>query len=112
MRFALRRREVSRVSAEIVITTEVAEVNVLESVVTGVNVSTVDCVLHGTTGAADGNETDFDEDASVVIAAAAAAKLGSAIVLEAAVKAEVVTAAYVNVIVTVKAGCAKRFEAG
>ena len=45
-------------------------------------------------------------------AAAAPATLGSAIVLEAAVRDEVVTAADVGVIVTLNAGCAKRFEAG
>ena len=98
--------------AVFVSTTEVAEVCVLGSVVPGVTVSTVDCVLDGTTGAADGYETDIDEEASVVTAATAAATLGSAIVLEAAVGAEVVTAADVGVIVTLNAGCAKRFEAG
>ena len=44
-------------------------------------------------------------------AAAAAATLGSAIVLEAALGAEVVTAADIGVIVTLNPGCAKRFEA-
>ena len=99
-------------SAEIVSITEVAEVCVLGSVVPGVTVSTVDCVLDGTTGAADGNETDIDEETSVVTAAVAAATLGTAIILEAAVGAEVVTVADVGVIVTLNAGCAKRFEAG
>ena len=112
VRLRLRRREVARVSAEVVSTTEVADVCVLGSVVLGVTVNTVDCVLDGTTGAADGNETDIDEEASVVTAAAAAATVGSAIVLEAAVGAEVVTPAEVGVIVTLNAGCAKRFEAG
>ena len=54
-------------------------------------------------------ETDIDEEASVVTAEAEAATLSSAIVLEAAVGAEVVTAADVGVIVTLNAGCAKRF---
>ena len=99
-------------SAEVVDTTEVAVVCVLVSVVPGVTVSTVDCVLDGTTGAEDGNETAIDEEASVVTAAAAAATLGSAIALESAVEAEVVTVADVGVIVTLNAGCAKRFEAG
>ena len=45
-------------------------------------------------------------------AAAATATLGNAIVLEAAVGVEVVTAADVGVIVTLNACCAKRFEAG
>ena len=107
----MRRREVSRVSAEVVSTTEVAEVCVLGSLVPGVTVSAVDCVLDCTTGAADGNETDIDEEASVVTAAAAAATLGNAIVLEAAVGNEVVTASDVVVIVTLNTGCAKRFEA-
>ena len=52
---ALRRREVSRVCAEIVSTTKVAEICVLGLVVPDVTVNTVDCVLDGTTGAADGN---------------------------------------------------------
>ena len=102
----------SRVSAEVVSTTEVAEVSVLGSVVPGVTVSTVDCVLDGTTGAADGNETDIDKEASVVTAAAAATTLGSAIIFEAAMGADVVTVANFGVIVTLNAGCAKRFEAG
>ena len=93
-------------SAEVIDTTEVAEVCALGSVVSGVTVSTDDCVLDGTTGAADGNETDIDKEASVVTASAAAATLGSAILLEAAVKAEVVTAADVGVNVTLNAGCA------
>ena len=80
-----------RVSAEVVDTTEVAEDCVLGSVVPGVAVSIVDCVLDGMTGAAVGNETDIDEEASVVTAAASATTLGSAIVLEAAVGAEVGT---------------------
>ena len=67
--------------------------------------------MDGTTKAADGNETDIDEEASVVTAAAAPATLGSAIVIEAAEGAEVATAADVGVIVTLNAGCAKRFEA-
>ena len=99
-------------SAEVVDTTEVAEVCALRSVVPSITVSTVDCVIDSTTKAADGNETDIDEEASVVTAAAAAATLGSAIVLETAVGAKVVTAADVGVIVTLNAGCAKRFEAG
>ena len=45
-------------------------------------------------------------------AAAAAATLGSAIKLEAAMGADFVTVADVGVIVTLTAGCAKRFEAG
>ena len=106
----MRRREVSRVSAEVVDTTEVAKVRVLGSVVLGVTVSTVDCVLDGTTRADHTNEKDIDEEASVVAAAAAAATLGSAIVLETAVKAEVVTVADVGVIVTLNAGCVNRFE--
>ena len=73
-------------SAEVVDTTEVAEVCVLGSVIPGVIVSTVYCVLDGTTLAADGSERDIDEEASVVTAAAAAATLGSGIVLEATVK--------------------------
>ena len=99
-------------SAEVVDSTEVAEVCVLGLVVSGLTVSTVDCVLNGTTKAADGNETDIDEEATVVKAAAATATLGSAIVLEAAVGAEVVTVVDVGVIVTLNAGCAKRFKAG
>ena len=99
-------------SADVVDSTEVAKVCVIGSVVPGVTVSTVDCVLDGTTIAADGNETDIDEKNSVVTAAAAAATLGSAIVLEAAVGSEVVTAADVGVIVMLNAGCAKRFNAG
>ena len=87
-----------------------SEVCVLRSVVPCVIVSKVDCVLDGTTGAADGNETNIDEKASVVTAAAPAATINSAIVLEAAVKAEVVTVADVGVIVTLNEGCAKRFE--
>ena len=102
----------SRVSAEVVSTTEVAEICVLGSVVPGVTVSTVDCVLDGTTEAADGNETDIDEKTSLVTAAAAAGTLGSAIILEAAMGADVVTVADVSLIVTLNAGCAKRLEAG
>ena len=98
-----------RVSAEVVDTTGVTEVCVLGSVVPGITVSTVDCVLDGTRGAADGNEPDIDEEASVVTAAAAATTLGSALVLETVVGAEVVTVADVGVIVTLNAGCAKRF---
>ena len=98
-------------SAEVGDTTEVVKVRVLGSVVQGVTVSTVDCVLGGTTRAANGNETDIDEKASVVTAAAAAATLGSAIVLETAVGAEVVTVAN-GIFVTLNTGCAKRFKAG
>ena len=108
----MQRQEVPRMSAEVVDTTEVAKVCVLESVVPGVTVSTVDCVLDNTTGEAEGNETDIDEEASVVTASAATATLGSAIVLKAALEAEVVTLADVGVIVTLNAGCAKKFEAG
>ena len=54
----------------------------------------------------------MDVEARVVTAAAAAATLGSAIVLETAVGAEVVTAADIGVIVTLNAGSANRFEAG
>ena len=104
--------EKCHVSANVVDTSEVAEVCVLGSVVPGVTVSTVDCVLDGTTKAADGNETDIDEEASVVTAAASATTLGSAIVLEAAVGVEVVTVADIGVIVMLNAGCEKRFEAG
>ena len=102
----------SLVSTKVVSTTEVAEVCVLGSVVPSVTVSTVHCVLDGTTGTADGNETDVDEEASVVTAAAAAATLGNAIILEAAMVTDVVTVADVGVIVTLNAGCGKRFEAG
>ena len=45
-------------------------------------------------------------------AATAAATLGCAIILEATMGADVVTVADVGVIVTLKAGCAKRFESG
>ena len=97
---------------EVVDITEVAEVCVLGLVVPGVTVSTVECELDGTTKAADINETDIDEEASVVTTAAGADRLGSAILLEAAVGAEVVTIADFGVIVTLNVGCAKRFEAG
>ena len=107
----MRRRKVSRVSAEVVSTTEVAGVCILGSVVQCVTVSTVDCVLDGTTGAADGNETDIDEEISVVIAAAAAAKLGGAIVPEIVVGAGLVTAVD-GVIVMLNAGCTNRLETG
>ena len=98
-------------SAGVVDTTDVAKVRVLGSVVPGVTVSTVDCVLNDKIRAADGNETDFYEEASNVTAAVSAASLGSAIVLETAVGAEILTVAD-GVIVTYTAGCAKRFEAG
>ena len=94
----------SLVSTEVVSTTDVAEICVLGSVVPGVTVSTVDCVLDGTTGAADGNETDINEEVSVVTGAAAAATLGSAIILEAAMGADVVTVADVGVIKNVERG--------
>ena len=97
-------------SAKLVSTTEVAGVCILKSVVPCVTVSTVDCVLDGTTGAADGNKTDIDEETSVVIAAAAAATLGSAIVPEIVVEAGLVTAVDVGVIVTLNAGCTNRLE--
>ena len=69
----------SRVSEEVVSTTEVAAVCVLGSVVPGITVNTVDCVLDGTIGAADSSVTDIDEDASVVTEAAATTTLGNAI---------------------------------
>ena len=109
---ALRRREVPRVSAEVVDTTEVAKVCALQSVVTGVTVSTVDCVLDGTTWAGNGNETDIDEEVRVVTAETVAATLSNAIGIEAAMWDEIVTVADVGFIVTLSAGCAKRFEAG
>ena len=99
-------------SAEIVSTTEIAGVCILGSVVPCVTVSTVDCVLDGTTGAADGNETDIDIKTSVVIAAAATASLGGAILLEIMVGAGLVTAVDVGVIVTLNAGCTIRLETG
>ena len=108
----MRWREVSRFSAQDVDTIEVAKIRVLWSVVPGVTVNTGECVLGGTTRAADNNESDNDENASFVIAAAAAETFGSAIVLETSVEAEVVIVAYVGVIVTLNAGWAKRFEAG
>ena len=43
---------------ESVVTTEIEEVCAFWSAVTGVTVSTVDCVVNGATGAADDNETD------------------------------------------------------
>ena len=99
-------------SAEIVSTTEIAGVCILGSVVSCVTVSTVYCVLDGTTGAADGNETDIDEKTSVVIAAAAAATLGGEIVPEIVVKAGLVTAVDVGVIVTLNTCCTNRLETG
>ena len=102
----------SRLSAEVVSTTEVAGVCKLGSVVPCVTVSTVDCLLDGTTGAADSNETDIDIKTSVVIAAAATASLGGAILLEIMVGAGLVTAVDVGVIVTLNAGCTNRLETG
>ena len=99
-------------SAEADVATEVEEVCALGSAVTGVTVNTVDCVVDGTTGAAGGNETNVDEEASVVTEAAAAATLGGAIVLEIVVEAGLVTAVDVGVIVTLNAGCTNRLETG
>ena len=99
-------------SAEADDTTEVEEVCALGSAVTGVTVNTVDCVVDGTTRVAGGNETDVDKEASVVIAAAASATLGGAIVLEIAVGAGLVTAVDVSVIVTLNAGCTNKLETG
>ena len=99
-------------SAEVVNSTEVAEVCILGSVVPCVTVSTVNCVLDCTTGAADGNKTYIDEEISVVIAAALAAILGGAIVIEIVVRAGLVTAVDVGLIVTLNAGCTNRLEIG
>ena len=96
---------------ETVVTTEVEKVCAFRSAITNVTVSTVGCVANHTTGTADGNKTDVDEEASVVTAAAPA-KLGGAIVCETAVKAELVTAVDVGVIVTLNADCANRLETG
>ena len=116
---ALRRQEIARVSAETVDTNEVKDVYVLESVVTVVTVSTVDCVVDGTTGADCGCCTDdavgvadnVDADASVA-AEAEAAILGSASKFETVLGAKLVTAILVGVIVTFNAGYANRFETG
>ena len=94
---------------EAVVTTEVEEVCAFKSALTGVTVSTVDSVVASTTGAADGNETDVEEEASVVTEAATAI-LGGAIVLETVVGAGPVTAVDVGIIVTLNARCANRFE--
>ena len=96
---------------EAVVTTEVEEVCAFGSAVTGVTVSTVDCVVDGATGAANGNETDVELEASVVTEAATAI-LGGAIVLEIVVGVGLVTAVDVGVIVTLRAGCANRLETG
>ena len=114
----MRRREVARVFEETVDTTEV-EVCILGSSVTGVTVSTVDCVVDGTTGAAGGNETnvavgaveDGVEEASATTEAAAAI-LDTTITLETAVVAEFVTAVNVSVVITLNAGCANRLKTG
>ena len=108
----MRRQEMLRVSAEVVSITEVAGVCILGSVVPCVTVCPVDCVLDGTTGAADGNESDIDVETSVVIAAIAAATLGGTIVPEIVEGAGLVTAVDVVVIVTLNAGCTNRLEIG
>ena len=92
-----------------VVTTEVEEVCTLGSAITDVTVSSIVCVLSGTTKAADNNETGVVEKASVVTAAAAA-RLGSAIVLETSVGAELVIGLVIGVIVTLNAGCANKLE--
>ena len=116
---ALRRREVARVLEKTFVNTEVEKVLAIGWAITIITVSTVDCVVDGTAGAAGGCETDVavetavdvDEKASVMTEAAAAI-LGGAIALETAVKAELVTAVDVGVIVKLNAGCANRLETG
>ena len=95
----------ARVLEEAVVTTEVEEVCSFGSAVTGVTVSTFDCVVNGTTGAADGNEIDGENEDSAVTEASTAI-LGGAIVLETVVEAGPVTAVDVCVIVMLNAGCA------
>ena len=109
--FALRRREVARVLEEAVVTTEVEEVCAFGSTVTGVTVSTVDCVVDGATGAGDNNETDVEEEASVVTEAATAI-LGGTIVPEIVVGVGLVTTVDIGVIVTFNAGCTNRLKTG
>ena len=84
---------------ESVVTTEIEEVCAFESAVTGATVSTVDCVVDDETGAADDNETDVEEEASVVTEAATTI-IGGTIVLEIVVGVGLVTAVDVGVIVT------------
>lgn len=98
-RFALRRLEVARLLTETVDTTEVEEVFLLWSALTGVTVSTVDCVVDGTTGAASGSKTevtvgaadDVDADPSDTTEAATAI-LGCAIKIKSKSKTELVIA--------------------
>ena len=101
----------ARVLEEVVVTTEVEEVCAFGLAVTGVTVRTIDCVVGGATGAADGNETDVEEEASVVTEAATAI-LGGTIVLENEVRVWLVIAIDVGVIVTLNAGCTNRLETG
>ena len=96
---------------KVVVTSEVEKVCAFGSAVTGVTVRTVDCVVGGATGAADGNETDVEKEASVVTEAATAI-LGGTIVLEFVVGVWLLTAVDVGVIVTLNAGCTNRFETG
>lgn len=91
----------------------------LTSVVTGVSVSTLDCVVNGPTQAACGFATDdavraahdVYSKASVVIEAKAAI-LGGASTFETALKAELVIAVLVCVIIRLNVGCANRLETG
>ena len=107
------------VSEEIVVTTEVEEICALGSAITSVTVSTVDCLVDGTTRAAGDFETnitvgaadDFDEEISVATEAEAAIH-GGACTFETAVGAELVTVVSVGIIDTLNAGCSNRFETG
>ena len=101
----------ARVLEETVFTIEVEEVCTLGSAITGVTVKTVDCVVNGTTGAADINETGVVEEISVATKTEAVI-LGYAITFVTAVGAELVPADSVGVIVTLNAGCANRLETG
>ena len=92
-------------------TTEVEETYAFGSAVTGITVNTVDCVVDGTTGTADGTETDVDAVDNVAKEAATAI-LGGAIVYETVVKSGLVTAVDGGVTVTLNTGCANRLEAG
>ena len=96
---------------KVVVTTGVKEVCAFGSVVRGVTVSTVDCVIDGATGAVYGNKTNVQEEASVVTEAATAI-LGGAIVLQIVVGVGLATAVDFGVIVTLNIGCSNRLETG
>ena len=84
-------------------TIEIEKACSLGSAVTDVTVNTVDCVVDGTTGGANGTESDVDAVDSVATEAATAI-LGGAIVLETVLEAGLVTAVDVGVIVTLNVG--------